>query len=321
MTGLVLYRAQLVQRTAQLADLPAEELRRFAVRAARDVDADALWQLLEAFVVTRGKSAGRTSVETLKAYRFGLAQFLAYAGERGVSVLQPRPNMGHLYVAWLQSQGLKPASISSYLSAAKNLYGALQWADATAAAPFASVRRPADAPRESKREPYRPEEIERMLAVGDLQDSVLILTMAHGGLRVSEMAALAWSDVHVDDPGDAWVEVVKGKGGRRRSVPVSRRCALALAEYRLERAGQRFVLPFTSRWYVLERVRALCARAGVRWERRQVHGLRHHCGTVVYRATRDLKAVQDQLGHKDAGSASVYVDYDRRLSASPVRDL
>lgn len=51
--------SSLVARTRAVADLKEDELRRFAVEAARDRDASALWALTEAHLTLHGSAGSR----------------------------------------------------------------------------------------------------------------------------------------------------------------------------------------------------------------------------------------------------------------------
>lgn len=64
----------------------------------------------------------------------------------------------------------------------------------------------------------------------------------------------------------------------------------------------------------------LCELAGVRYEEREVHGLRHMAGTRTYAETGDILEARDLLRHRDIISTQVYVQCARRSKKSPNRD-
>lgn len=313
--SLVLFRGDAVVRATRLAEAAEDERRRFAVRAARDRDVDALWELTEAFVLTTSAQGWRTSKHTLRAYRQGVVAFVGWA--QGVNLLRPGVNDGVLYVRWLERQTsrsprpqdaeagvLRPATVRQRLAAARALYGALRWAGATDARPFEAVR-PArdDRPEHQKRRPYSDGEVERLLARADEEQTVIVLLGAHAGLRVSEMLALRWEGVDLE----AGRLTVRGKGGWVQSVSLSPRLELALVAWRAVAPASGWVVRGRSTWYVAERVKVLCAAAGVRWQGRHVHGFRHSAGTKMLAASRgNLRAVQVHLRHRDISSTTRY---------------
>jgi len=58
------------------------------------------------------------------------------------------------------------------------------------------------------------------------------------------------------------------------------------------------------------RLKALCERTGVRYEGREVHGLRHTAGTLMYARTKNLRAVAQHLRHAQLDTAAIYAEMD-----------
>jgi len=83
---LDLYRATSLDRARSWNDLETGERRRRAVIACRDQDRDALWSLIEAYLVLNGASGTSVSPRTLKAYRWAIDRFLTYAGEQAFNI-------------------------------------------------------------------------------------------------------------------------------------------------------------------------------------------------------------------------------------------
>lgn len=137
MSDLLRASTELMQRTRTLATLNDEELRRFAVEAARDRDVEALWTLTEAHLILHGSSGSNVSKHTLESYRRYTKAFVeAWQGE---TLLRPSRNAGVLWVRDLETQ-YKPATVRVKIAAAKALYAALRWAGATDLSPFADVK-------------------------------------------------------------------------------------------------------------------------------------------------------------------------------------
>ena len=136
---------------------------------------------------------------------------------------------------------------------------------------------------------------ERSRKRGGLQAETSYLALRLGletGLRATEMATLGVADVDLRKLATARLLVRCGKGGK----PLNRHSlnGRMLTIYR--QAG----LP-------QERIEQLSP----------VHSLRHTCGTALYRATRDLRLVQEHLGHSRSTTTEVYakvLDRDKRAA-------
>lgn len=115
---VMVYRLDLQANAQTLAGLDGAELRRRAVRAARDQDTNSLWELLEAHLILNGLSGAKASPHTLRAYRKGLTMFLEFAAASGVQLLRPRPNHGVAYARWLEGQGYSTSTVRVRLAAA-----------------------------------------------------------------------------------------------------------------------------------------------------------------------------------------------------------
>lgn len=296
--------SSLLQRTRDLAVLGEDELRRFAAEASRDRDVGALWALTEAHLTLHGSAGSRVSGHTLSAYRYAVGMLLEdWAAE---NLLRPNRNAGVLWVRDLEGR-YKSATVRVYLAGAKALYGALRWSGTTDAAPFADVKVAVDkTPAWEKQEAYTQTEVHWLERCTDGATFLVILLGAHAGLRVSEMTALRWEHVDLEDGS---LRVVAGKGGKTARVYLTPTLAKALEATPLEqRTG--FVLPCRSRQSVYERLEAACKQAKVKFK--GVHALRHASGTRLRDETGDLALVADHLRHSSLDTARGYAKADNR---------
>ena len=334
-TSLELSSSTRLQRVERLQRLDDETLRRHAVKAANERDAEALWELVEAHLTLHGGSGVATSAHTMRAYRRGVADLVALW--QGENLLRPRRDAGTLYVQRLRSGDrepllerdlpsgrrgrrvkrgpLAPATVQLKIAAARALYDALSWAGASDADPFRDVRMGRQTTRAEDVQSTRAytdfELIEMLAAARDQQERVILLLGAHAGLRVSEMLRLRWDEV---DLTRRELLVQGGKGGKSAVVTLTPKLAEGLLTYR--RAGDasstlgETVLELRSQYGVFNRVRRLCGRAEVDFK--GVHALRHSAGTRLYRQTGDLGQVQDHLRHATLDMARRYAKSDRR---------
>lgn len=156
--------------------------------------------------------------------------------------------------------------------------------------------------------------LSQALAAADDRQRLAILLAAYAGLRRAEIAGL-----HTGDLGDTEI-LVRGKGGHQRLVPLHPDLADALrAEVRRRRQGTHgsgWRAPFATvpGWLFpsdLEDQPITPAHMGklVRSclpEGWTTHTLRHRFATAAYGATRDLRAVQELLGHAKPETTARY---------------
>jgi len=162
------------------------------------------------------------------------------------------------------------------------------------------------------------------LRSADEWTAVILGLAAFAGLRACEIARLDWSEVGFNEQ-PPMIRVVDGKGGHGRLVPL----APALADLLL-------ALP-TRKGPVIRRINGYAGHnapptisgianrylhsVGVR---ESLHQLRHRFGTRTYRACRDIRAVQELMGHKSPTTTSIYaaaspgVALDAVLAASVI---
>lgn len=318
-----------LERTHHTRNLSDDALKRMAVKAAGEHDAEALWLLTRAYLEDT-TDKGRLSPHTFKVYRHGVALFTEATGHE--NLLRPSRRMGSRYRAWLKEMPYgetkegeplyrAPSTINKTLAAARVLYKALNWAGASEATPFAVVKGMRDPVAAwEKVQPYPQADLKKLLSVlQDPADEVALLLCAHAGLRAHEAAALSWTQVD-------WQRkrlTVKGKGGYVDSVAMSSSLQRALRAYqnapaakRLRRTRQGKVLPFGDE-RLRQRLKKLCTLAGVNY--RGLHALRHQAGTRMYQETGDLRRTQTHLRHKNIATTTIYAKVSER-SVSDVTD-
>ncbi len=308
---LALRREALATATSWVTLAP-EERRRRAAQAARDRDLPTLQDLTEASMTLHSSAGATLSPHTRRAYRIGVAR--AVSALEGESLLAPRGDWGSLYRAALSAEG-SPATCAVRLAAARALYAALRWSGATEADPLKDVGGVRDStPAWEKRAEYTDADLERLLAVANPRERLIVLLGAHAGLRVADMADLQTGDL---DLANRSLRVRRGKGGKARTVTLSDTLLEALRGYAPRHDSSSLLGVGAARlWQIM---RSLCARTGgevgpVR--SLGVHSLRHSSGTRLYRETGDLLLVRDHLGHASVVTSERYAKGDERLRAA-----
>lgn len=140
--------------------------------------------------------------------------------------------------------------------------------------------------------------IRAALARADERTALMVELMAYGGLRRGEVAQVRGEHVT-----GQWLRVA-GKGGHTRMVPLPPHLAA-----RVERRGDGWIFPGQIEGHLsARRVGELvgeCLPNGM-----TPHQLRHRYATTVYRASHDIRAVQELLGHARLDTTMVYMAVD-----------
>lgn len=300
--------------------------------AARPTDrlADAY---LERLRTERGVAA-----RTIDAYRSELRVLGELAGARAPGALTGHDVRG--WVARASLDGLGPRSIARRLSAWRGFYAWLVRVGEAGSNPVQGVR----GPRAGRRLPkaLAPDQAVALVDFqpGDLfeevRDKAVFELMYSSGLRLSELCGL---DVrHVERPGErsaSWLAiedaevVVRGKGGKSRSVPVGRAALEALRRWLPVREQFLVARPDAdpralfigvrgrriSGRTVQARLKRLAIERGIP-ANVHPHVLRHSFASHLLQSSGDLRAVQELLGHANISTTQVYTALDfQRLAA------
>lgn len=135
----------------------------------------------------------------------------------------------------------------------------------------------------------------------DVRDRALVSVFLHG-LRLAEVVSLNVEDYR---EGNLWVT---GKGDKTRIVPLSPTGQDYLEAYiGRRRTGPLFISIYRHGDRIERRViqNIIKARTGT-----HPHALRHTCGTIMMRATGNLAAVQEVLGHANPATTRIYAKLD-----------
>ena len=245
-----------------------------------------------------------------------LADFL----ERGNVTDWRRVDSQHVrvFAARAHAGGLAPRSVQRRLSAVRSYFGYLVREGAAASNPAVDIR----APKAAKRLPgtLDVDQIAQLLQVpGDdalaVRDRAIMELFYSSGLRLAELVGLALTDV---DLADRTVRVL-GKGAKTRIVPVGRKACEAIRAWLKERAALAAIdetALFVGRNGARLKPRAIQLRIA-QWARRAglparvyPHLFRHSFATHLLESSKDLRGVQELLGHADISTTQVYTHLD-----------
>lgn len=261
----------------------------------------------------------RLSPHTEAAYRRDLEALAAYCdGERIAGWKQLDNFHIRTFAAREHRDGLGPRSIQRRLSALRGFFNYLIREEVIDANPAADIR----APKAPKRLPKTldVDQVASLLSYPansplKRRDLAMLELLYSSGLRLAELAGLDVVDL---DLGDRTVRVL-GKGSKTRILPVGKQAIVALRTWLAERTA--LAKGGTTALFVGQNGERLGARAIQRrigrWATAAAvgvpvhpHLLRHSFATHLLESSRDLRGVQELLGHADISTTQVYTHLD-----------
>jgi integrase/recombinase XerC len=264
-------------------------------------------------------SERRLSPHTASNYARDL-RALANFAERGKIDSWRRIDSQHvrMFAARSHAGGLGPRSVQRRLSAVRGFYNYLVRERAAASNPAMDVR----APKAGKRLPgtLDVDQLNQLLDVPPenslaIRDRAIMELFYSSGLRLDELVGL---DTGQLDLADRMVRVL-GKGSKTRIVPVGRKAIEAIREWLKIRGGvasPEETALFVGRNGERLKHRAIQLRISY-WAKRKglpghvhPHLFRHSFATHLLESSKDLRGVQELLGHADISTTQIYTHLD-----------
>jgi integrase/recombinase XerC len=261
----------------------------------------------------------RLSEHTLAAYMRELAAFLTWCQRSGIKDWR-RVDGAQLrsFAARSHAAGLQPRSVQRRLSALRTFFSFLVREGLLKHNPAVDVR----APKAGQRLPHTLD-VDQMGALLSLKpkgplgarDLAMMELLYSSGLRLAELVGLNLADLHLADR----TVRVTGKGNKTRIMPVGTQALAALKLWLGERGT--LAKPAETALFLNHRGRRLGGRAVqllvARHARAQglpmgvhPHLFRHSFATHLLESSRDLRAVQELLGHASIGTTQIYTHLD-----------
>jgi integrase len=210
------------------------------------------------------------------------------------------------------------ATVNRKLSALRSF---VRWAQELGLSPLFDPPRPRRRQGRSRPRSLEPDQRKALIrtveARGDTRDILLIRTGLEAGLRVSEMAALKWSDVKISERKGTLL-VRHGKGNKERTVDLTKSLRTAFLEHGYQRHrgqdkpvfdGQRGGLSVRGIQDIVERLAGI-TRLGKRvgLDGCTVHTLRHTCADwLLNEVGLSVPEVAEILGHSDIKTTMIYL--------------
>jgi integrase/recombinase XerC len=261
----------------------------------------------------------RLSVHTVTAYRRDLRALQDWCERNGVGQWDALDHQ-HVrrFAAQSHARGLQGRSIQRRLAALRTFFGFLLRESALKRNPALEV----PSPKASRRLPQTldVDQMARLLALKPLdalaaRDLALMELFYSSGLRLAELTSLRLKDL---DLAGASVRVL-GKGRKERICPVGSKAIAALRLWLAQRAAlarsgvdsvfiARHGGPLGTRAVQLR----VAARARAQGLAQPVHPhlFRHSFATHLLESSRDLRGVQELLGHANISTTQVYTHLD-----------
>jgi integrase/recombinase XerC len=223
-----------------------------------------------------------------------------------------------VFAARAHAGGLNPRSVQRRLSATRGFFNYLVREGVIANNPAMDVR----APKAAKRLPgtLDVDQLNHLLDIPAedalaVRDRAIMELFYSSGLRLAELVGLDLA--HIDLP-DRTVRVL-GKGAKTRVVPVGRKAVEAVRAWLRERAavaGADTMALFVGRNGGRVGPRAIQLRIAY-WAKRKglparvyPHLFRHSFATHLLESSKDLRGVQELLGHADISTTQIYTHLD-----------
>jgi integrase/recombinase XerC len=261
----------------------------------------------------------RLSPHTESAYRRDLDALVAYCDGEKIAAWKQLDNFHvRTFAAREHRDGLNPRSVQRRLSALRGFFNYLIREKVLDSNPAADIR----APKAAKRLP-KTLDVDQVATLLERKptdalsrrDLAMLELLYSSGLRLAELAGLDVTDL---DLADRTVRVL-GKGSKTRVLPVGGKAVTALRAWLGER--KLHVKDGAGALFVGQNGRRLGARAIQRRIGRWAAGsnlnvpvhphlLRHSFATHLLESSRDLRGVQELLGHADISTTQVYTHLD-----------
>jgi integrase/recombinase XerC len=264
------------------------------------------------------KNELRLSIHTLKAYISDIRGLQDFCRANNITFLKIKNTELTSYTRHLYSRGLSAKSITRKISSFKSFFQYLVKQDVLRSNPCSGIKAP-KAPK-SLPKTLNVDEVSRLLNVKltnhtKIRDHAIFELIYSSGLRVSEVVGLNFEDVAMDDQ----ILTVKGKGNKMRALPfgsvakaalnkwLDHRIKISSAEDRaifLTKSGQRLSVRS-----VQKSIRSWGIKAGIN-QKLSPHILRHSFATHMLESSKDLRLVQELLGHESLSTTQIYTHLD-----------
>lgn len=198
-------------------------------------------------------------------------------------------------LAWATDQDWAPSTRKSAVTSIKSFYLWAIGASVIGNNPCDGIA-PVRVPRAKSRPTPDSVLAEALKRTTTTEEKLMLFLAAYAGLRRFEIASL-----HTRDIDAGWMSV-HGKGGTTRIIPIHPALSELLT---LKNTGYYFPGRFTGHRhpdYIGRRISRILGPGYT------AHNLRHWFASTAFKNTRNIRAVQELLGHANVNTTQIYVD-------------
>lgn len=274
--------------------------------------------------------------DTIASYKTNLAHWFRWCEANRVNAGAPSRQNIEAFRAELIAAGLEASTIGVKLTVVRRFYQSAKDRGIIPHNPAAGVKPPMDRRVKNRKKTLTNGQAERLLealpasdTLKGKRDRLVIALMLLEGLRRVELHRANDSDVEEGLLGPQLL--VHGKIRDRYKYP--RKDTMAILDEYLACRGpvptetclihrqQEVVTPMIcsinkagkpggriSRIGLNYIIDGYLGKAGIKRDQLSCHALRHTFATLLYQQTKDLRAVQDELGHATIGTTAIYAD-------------
>ncbi|NYF23570.1 tyrosine-type recombinase/integrase [Sporosarcina sp. JAI121] len=254
------------------------------------------------------------SHETMRGYYVDSQQFARWIGEKSnAPVLIPAITVQHIeeFMRYLvKERKCMPRSVNRKLNTLAMFFQCMKKKNIIAENPLDEIER-MKVP-DTERTYLNRDEVEAIIdAINHPVLHYFALTMAYSGIRVNECIHLKLIDVNLDE---SYIQVINGKGGKNRRVPLSSHLAEQLTIYLQKHRPETNSLYFfatkrsgtVSTQYVNRILLEAYQKANID-KHVTSHILRHSFASYLVSKDTHVAVIQKLLGHASLKTTSIYL--------------
>jgi integrase/recombinase XerC len=261
----------------------------------------------------------RLSPHTVSNYTRDLMALRQWCARRAISDWKTLDSQHvRTFAAQSHAGGLGPRSVQRRLSALRTFFNFLTREGARTGNAAVDIR----APKAARRLPHTldTDQMARLLDFKpantlEVRDLAIMELLYSSGLRLAELTGMNLADINLADR----TALVTGKGAKQRIAPVGRMAVAAIQRWLSERNG--LAKPDESALFVGRNGRRIGERnvqlrIGAHARRQGLplgvhpHLFRHSFATHLLESSRDLRGVQELLGHANISTTQIYTHLD-----------
>jgi integrase/recombinase XerD len=173
--------------------------------------------------------------------------------------------------------------------------------------------------------------IKKYGSINQKRDLAIVKLFLYAGLRVSELVNLNLDNIDFHNQSIKFF----GKGNKERSIPLHQDIIQAISEYFTERREIKKKKPddrsalFLSRYgrrisvrAVQQMIKKYARLAGIKNAQKITpHKLRHTFASMIYQKTKDIRIIQDLLGHANISTTQIYTHTDIQQKKEAIEEL